>query len=70
MPAGPRHMLTDKAELNINGAKHAVKKADAAPHHADVTIKGITYSVCMTDINLIIDMPNTPKLITYHVSAS
>ena len=56
--ADPRHMLTDKADFNINGAKYAAKKADAALHLANVTIEGVTYPVCMLDINLIIDTPN------------
>ena len=66
----PRHMHADKAELNLNGSKYAAKKANTAPHPADVTIKGITCSVSMMYINLIINTTDTPKLTTYHVSAS
>ena len=65
----PRCMLTDKVEFNINGAKYNAKKANAMLHPADITIEGITYSVCMMDINPVIDTPDNPMLTTYHVSA-
>ena len=44
-------MMADKAEIDINGHKYSVKKADAASHPAsDIIIDGIKYAINMTRI--------------------
>jgi len=58
LPTSDVHcMITNKAEIDINGAMYSIKKASSAPEHSNVTIDGITYSV-------------SKALTTYHVSAS
>jgi len=49
--------MADKTDIDINGAKYSIKKADSTAQHSDVKIEGVTYSISMA-------------LITYHVSAS
>ena len=47
-PGDIQHMtMADKKEIDINGAKYSVKKANATPHASDITINGVTYSINM-----------------------
>ena len=63
-------MMVDKAEIDIDGYKYSVKKADTAPHPADVVIDGIRYAINMTRISILPTMDGHPPTTTYHVSAS
>ena len=63
-------MMADKKELDINGAQHSVKKANAALHPSDMTIKGVTYTISMMSLSPMTDTVSTPMMTTYHVSAS
>ena len=45
-------MMADKAEIDIDGNKYSVKKADAAPHPVDVVIDGVRYAINMTRISI------------------
>jgi len=51
------HMMAAKADIDLNGIKYSIKKANTASQPMDVAIDGITYSVSMA-------------LTMYHVSAS
>ena len=48
----------------------SVKKADAAPHPADIVIDGIRYAINMTRILILLSTNDHPPTTTYHVSTS
>jgi len=50
-------MMDAKSNIDLNGVKYLIKKANSAGQPMDVAINGVTYSVSMA-------------LATYHVSAS
>ena len=59
-----------KKEIDINGAKYSVRKANTTPHASDITINGVTYSINMAKFSIPMNTDNSPLTATYHVSAS
>jgi len=55
-PSNVHHTMAAKSDIDLNGIKYLIKKANSVGQPMDVAINGITYSVSMA-------------LVTYHVSA-
>ena len=63
-------MMADKKEININGTKYSVKKANATSHASEFTIDGVMYFINMARFSIPMSSEISSPMAAYHVSAS
>ena len=65
------YAMARTAEIDINGTKYSIKKAnDTASHASNVTINGVTYSISMARFSIPTSSDISSPMATYHVSTS